>query len=259
MIARLVIQVSCTINWTVRGVPRLFFVVLLSLASEAVCAKEIRGIPQIVDGDTVYIGNEKIRLSGIDAPETDQICLDAQGQAFACGVVARDKLQAYSDGREWECDLSGRDRYGRDIGTCYVEGEDINQWLVRNGWALAFRRYSVAYVKDEDWAREHLNGMWSGAFIAPWDWRYRGPNTTILGAKEVPTDAQRKLISPGVAGTPPTPGCVIKANLKGKSGCIYHMPGGHYYGRLKMEPMSSRRWFCSAAEAEAAGCRRSTI
>jgi endonuclease YncB( thermonuclease family) len=238
---------------------RIACAILLCLAGGPLHAAEIGGVPQIVDADTVYVGGNKIRLSGVDAPETDQICLDPRGQNINCGVEAKNRLQEHSAGRTWKCQLSGSDRYGRNLGTCSVDGEDVSRWLVRSGWALAFRRYSTAYVADEDWAREHRSGFWSGAFVAPWDWRHRGPKTVILGALDVPVDAQRKLMSPVVAGEPPASGCVIKGNLSRTDQCIYHVPSGRFYDRLRMEPASSRRWFCSEAEAEAAGCRRSKL
>jgi endonuclease YncB( thermonuclease family) len=215
--------------------------------------------PRIMDADTVDAGTFKIRLNGIDAPETDQRCLDEQGKVWSCGIEATAKLEAYSRGRSWSCELTGVDRYGRSLGTCLIDGEDVGRWLVRNGWALAFRRYSTVYVPDEDYAREHQLGLWRGAFIAPWDWRHRGPQTIILGAYQVPTTAQRDLLSPTVAGTPPSPTCVIKGNFSSRSGCIYHVPGGQFYDRLTMDPGSGRRWFCSEAEAQAAGCRRSKM
>ncbi len=222
-------------------------------------ADEVTAVPRIVDADTIDAGTTKIRLIGIDAPETDQRCLDSRGQVWSCGLEATSKLQAYSRNRAWVCGLSGLDRYGRHLGSCSIEGEDVGRWLVRNGWALAFRRYSTAYVPDEDFAREHQLGLWSGAFIAPWDWRHRGTQTIILGAYQVPTTAQRDLLSPTVAGTPPSPNCVIKANLKSRIECIYHVPGGHFYDKLKMQPSSRRRWFCSEVEARAAGCRKSKL
>jgi endonuclease YncB( thermonuclease family) len=223
-------------------------------------AEDVQTVPRIVDADTVDAGSVKIRLNGIDAPESDQRCLDAHGQIWSCGLEATAQLKAYSKERAWACVLTGQDRYRRSLGTCSVEGEDVGRWLVRNGWALAFRRYSIAYVADEDYAREHQLGLWSGAFIAPWDWRHRGQQTVILGSYQVPTTAQRDLLSPTIQGTPPNSSCVIKANLKGWDGeCIYHVPGGHFYDKLKMEPSSVRRWFCTEAEAQAAGCRRSKL
>jgi endonuclease YncB( thermonuclease family) len=222
-------------------------------------AVELEGVPQIVDADTVYIGTQKVRLSGIDAPEMDQICLDSRGQNSSCGVEAKTRLQEHAGNRPWICQLSGVDRYGRKLGTCLIDREDVSRWLVRNGWALAFRRYSMAYVPDEDHAREHKRGLWSGAFIAPWDWRHRDARTILLGALDVPADAQRRLISPTVAGEPPAPGCVIKGNTGRHDQCIYHVPGGRFYDRLQMEKVELRRWFCSEAEAEAAGCRKSKL
>jgi endonuclease YncB( thermonuclease family) len=134
-------------------------------------AEQVQAVPQIVDADTVYASSTKIRLNGIDAPEMDQVCIDAAGKDWKCGIDARKKLQVFAHDRPWDCDLTGTDVYRRHLGSCTVGGEDVSRWLVRNGWALAFRRYSTAYVADEDYAREHKNGLWSGAFIAPWEWR----------------------------------------------------------------------------------------
>lgn len=232
---------------------------LFCLASLAAHAEQVQAVPQIVDADTVYAGSAKIRLSGIDAPETEQICIDAAGKDWRCGIDAREKLRAFAGSKSWVCELIGTDIYRRHLGSCTVEGEDVSRWLVRNGWALAFRRYSTAYVADEDYAREQRLGLWNGAFIAPWEWRHRSSATVVLGAVAVPIDAQRRLLSPTAAAKPQDPNCVIKGNLKSAQQCIYHMPGGHFYDRLDMEHTSSRRWFCSEAEAQAAGCRRSKL
>ena len=94
---------------------------------------------------------------------------------------------------------------------------------------------------DEDFARERQLGLCSGALIAPWDWRHRGTETIILGAYRVPTTAQRDLLSPAVAGTPPSANFVIKANLRSRNECIYDVPSDHFYDKLKMEPSSGRR------------------
>jgi endonuclease YncB( thermonuclease family) len=222
-------------------------------------AEQLTAIPRIVDADTVELSGTKVRLNGIDAPESDQRCLSAHGQVWNCGIEATSRLRSYSHDQAWTCELSGTDRYRRSLGTCSIEGSDVGRWLVRNGLALAFRRYSIAYVPDEDYAREHELGLWIGAFIAPWDWRHRGPHTAILGAYQVPTAAQRDLLSPTLAATPPSPDCVIKGNLKSYPQCIYHVPGGRFYDQLKMEPTVGRRWFCSEADAQAAGCRKSKL
>jgi endonuclease YncB( thermonuclease family) len=214
-------------------------------------ATEISGIPRIVDGDTVQIGSTKIRFAGIDAPETDQVCLDAKGERWACGVTSRDELVKYSAGREWECDLIGTDKYGRSLGKCFVEGEDISAWMVRSGWALSFVRYSHEYDREEVAAREAKAGLWAGAFIAPWDWRHRNGSTVVLGAISVPVDAQKTLLGAVSEAEAPDPRCTIKASI-GRE-CIYHLPGDRWYGKMKMD--SGKRWFCTVAEAEAAGCR----
>lgn len=224
----------------------------------SVQAAELKSVARIVDADSVYVAGQKIRLEGVDAPETDQKCLNAAGADENCGLTAKRRLEEFANGREWQCQAHGHDVYGRNLGTCMVGGTDIGRWLVRNGWALAFVRYSKAYVAEEIQAREQKLGLWAGAFVAPWDWRHRNPKTTVLGAVTVPSDAQMRLISP-VSAAPPTEGCNIKGNLKSTSECIYHMPGQRYYNKLKMTPIDLRRWFCSEAEAQAAGCRISKI
>ena len=239
---------------------RLVGAIALCVLSETSSVAETRrGAPQIVDADTVYLGSTKIRLRGIDAPETDQLCLDSNGRRWSCGIEARTRLEAHSNGRIWVCQLHGLDFYGRHLGSCTIDGNDVSSWLVRSGWALAFRRYSNAYTRDEAYAREERNGLWSGAFIAPWDWRKRNTQTVGLGALSVAIDAQRTLIAPAAVDTPPSPSCIIKANLQRRDQCIYHLPGGRYYELLKMQPTGSRRWFCTEAEAQAAGCRRSKV
>ena len=112
-------------------------------------AEEIRGIPRIVDGDTVQIGATKIRLQGIDAPETDQLCLDRNGKRWTCGIEARDRLVQRGGGKVWTCHTDSIDRYGRALATCELEGADINRWLVHEGWAMSFVRYSHVYDADE--------------------------------------------------------------------------------------------------------------
>jgi endonuclease YncB( thermonuclease family) len=136
----------------VRGVSgSLFASLLLVLALPGGTHAEalLRGQPRIIDGDTIEIGNTKIRLEGIDAPETDQLCLDTKGAEWACGIAARDQLIRRAGDVEWVCVQHGSDRYRRTLATCTVDGEDINKWMVSAGWALSFTRYSHAYDNDE--------------------------------------------------------------------------------------------------------------
>ena len=129
----------------------LTLALLLSLPA---LAADVTGVPRIVDGDTIAIGETKIRLEGIDAPETDQLCFGAKGGRWPCGIAARDKLEKYAGGKPWTCHVHGQDRYGRSLATCEVAGEDIDRWMVREGWALSFVRYSHAYDADEKAGRE---------------------------------------------------------------------------------------------------------
>jgi hypothetical protein len=124
--------------------------------------------------------------------------------------------------------------------------------MVRQGWALAFRRYSDAYVGEEDGAREEQRGIWSGAFIAPWDWRRRNKATIILGTQPVPVEAQAMLLAPASAAKAPAPACEIKGEIGVR---IYHMPGQLNYDKIDMEKPGTR-WFCTEDEAQAADWRK---
>jgi endonuclease YncB( thermonuclease family) len=212
-------------------------------------------VPRVVDGDTLVVGTERIRLEAIDAPETDQVCLDASGSEWTCGVAARVKLNEHIAGRNVSCIASGTDRYQRTLATCYAAGEDLNAWMVREGLALAYVGYSRVYVVDETGAHDARRGMWAGAFIAPWDWRHRDKQTVVLGALTVPVTAQAQLPAPASSSGAPSPECIIKGNVNRAGERIYHMPGQGAYARVNMAA-PAKRWFCSEAEAIAAGWRR---
>jgi endonuclease YncB( thermonuclease family) len=198
-----------------RGIIRVAgsgWIVGLVLAALPVSASEITGVPSIHDADTVKIGGTKIRLLGADAPEDDQICLNAKGEKWSCGISARDELIKHSNGKVWECTTTGTDRYKRSLANCFIDGEDVSAWLVRSGWALSYVRYSHAYDADEAAAREAGAGLWSGSFIAPWDWRHRNKTTIILGRASVPVNAQTILLGAVSASDAPSPECVIKGS-----------------------------------------------
>jgi endonuclease YncB( thermonuclease family) len=226
----------------------------LLFVGNAHASELITGVARIVDGDTLVVGDIKVRLEGIDAPETDQLCLDAHSVKWTCGIAARDQLVSHIDNRPIQCKPTGSDRYSRTLAVCTLADEDLNAWMVREGWALAFVRYSSAYVGEEAQARTKQRGLWSGAFIAPWDWRHRDSGTVILGALSVPIDAQKQLLAPKSAEGAPSLDCTIKGNVNRKGERIYHMPGGVDYSRINMD-VPGKRWFCSEDEAEAAGWR----
>jgi endonuclease YncB( thermonuclease family) len=137
------------------------------LASTPAAADPITGHPGIVDGDTLRIGQVRVRLFGIDAPERHQACTRTDGQAWACGADAGKALAGFIGGRSVECEQRDVDRYQRVVATCSVGGDDIGRWMVLHGWAIAYRRYSMDYVADEDQAREAKRGIWSGSFELP--------------------------------------------------------------------------------------------
>jgi endonuclease YncB( thermonuclease family) len=134
-------------------------------------AKSISGIARVIDGDTIEINRKRIRLHGIDAPEQKQKCLDANKLEYACGEYATTFLRTKVQSARVSCNVNGVDRYKRLIAVCYIGSENINNWLVRRGWAIAYKRYSKDYVSTERKARIERNGVWKGAFVEPWKWR----------------------------------------------------------------------------------------
>jgi endonuclease YncB( thermonuclease family) len=128
------------------------------------------GIPKITDGDTIRIGNTRIRLHGIDAPETKQTCT-ADGKVWRCGWEATNAL-ANIVGRHWvTCSKRDVDRYVRVVAVCRAGPIELGAWMVSEGLAVAYRRYSMDYVRDEDEARKAGRGVWRGKFVMPWVWR----------------------------------------------------------------------------------------
>ena len=145
-------------------------VVLLNLNIKIIAA-EISGFAVVTDGDTIKISNKKIRLHGIDAPEKKQNCTKNLKE-YNCGVVATEALIKKIGKKLVKClTQKNKDRYNRFIGVCFVEQEDLNKWMVRNGHAVAYRRYSKDYILDEDFAETNKLGLWSGAFLKPEKWR----------------------------------------------------------------------------------------
>jgi endonuclease YncB( thermonuclease family) len=151
---------------------RCVFLAVLAAACTPADAK-IAGVASVIDGDTIEIHGQRIRLHGIDAPESRQTCLDAGGRTWRCGQQAALALQDLIGRRTVSCDERDVDRYGRIVGRCLLGDIDINEWLVSQGLALAYRHYSMDYVAAEDEARAADRGMWAGKFEPPWDWRHR--------------------------------------------------------------------------------------
>jgi endonuclease YncB( thermonuclease family) len=133
---------------------------------------EIVGKARVIDGDTIDITGTRIRLQGIDAPETDQTCTDAGNKTWRCGQVATHVLIDHLAGRPLKCESSGLDRYRRVLAVCALpDGSDVNAWMVQEGWALAY--YSAVYQSQEAQAHADRRGIWAGSFMPPWEWRHR--------------------------------------------------------------------------------------
>ena len=125
---------------------------------------------KVVDGDTIHINGEKIRFTGIDTPELKQTCIK-EGIKNYCGVTAKKILIDKIDNNTVECISEGKDQYKRTLAECFVNNESLSSYLVRSGYAFAYRRYSKKFIKDEDYARTKKLGMWSMKFEFPWDYR----------------------------------------------------------------------------------------
>ena len=148
----------------------LIVIILLNLNTRTT-ASEIYGLAIIIDGDTIKILNNKIRLHGIDAPEKKQNCTK-NAKEYNCGIVATEALINKISKNVVKCLIQkNKDRYNRFIGVCFDDQENLNKWMVRNGYAIAYRRYSKDYILDEDYAKKNKLGLWSGIFLDPEKWR----------------------------------------------------------------------------------------
>ena len=124
----------------------------------------------VTDGDTIRIGDERIRFSGIDAPEIKQTCI-YQEIEFKCGEFSKNLLIEKISNQEVSCIRESTDQYGRTLAECFVGKESLSSYLVREGYAFAYRKYSDKFIPDEEYAQSKGNGMWSMDFMFPWDFR----------------------------------------------------------------------------------------
>ena len=125
---------------------------------------------RVVDGDTIVFNGEKIRFSGIDTPELKQTCINGDENVF-CGKFAKMLLVKKIGNQMPECIREGKDVYKRTLAECFINGESLSVFLVRSGYAFAYRKYSNKFIKDEEFAKENILGMWSMKFEYPWDFR----------------------------------------------------------------------------------------
>ena len=125
---------------------------------------------KVIDGDTIVLNVEKIRFSGIDTPELKQTCLK-DNEKVGCGMLAKKLLVNKIGNNTPICIGKKKDFYKRTLAECFVNGESLSKFLVRSGYAFAYRKYSTKFVEDENFAKTKKLGMWSMTFQYPWDFR----------------------------------------------------------------------------------------
>ena len=196
-------------------------------------AADVTGRVRVIDGDTFDVAGERVRIFGIDAPESTQTCETEQGTSWACGAWVTSQVAVLYDGKRAICREETRDRYDRIVARCEIDGRDAGQQLVSEGLAFAYRKYSMRYDLDEKGAAVNDRGLHASRVQNPSQYRA--------------TRAKGRI--------PPDRNCVIKGNIT-KSGRIYHMPGQRDYERTGIVPEDGERWFCSQFQAWMAGWRK---
>lgn len=204
------------------------FLKLLTIIAGLLLASPATSQVAVVDGDTFDLDGVRIRVNGIDAPEYGQKC-----GSWDCGAEALEALDRLIRSGSVECQALGDDGYGRVIGRCAVSGQDIGSKMVSEGFAYAFVKYSADYVAEEEVARSRELGVWRGDYLRPWDFRAAKWATAEQDAPA---------------------GCPIKGNIS-ENGQIYHAPWSPWYKKTRINEAKGERWFCSEAEAVAAGWR----
>ena len=212
-----------------------FFLILLASPGFA----DFSGTIHVVDGDTLHVDDITVRIHGIDAPETDQNCNDAQGRNWLCGVFVTEEISRRFEGEIATCDLIELDRYGRTVAKCFVDGRDVGEQIVEDGLAHAYRQYSMDYDQVEKSAQVRRIGIWAGTMQSPAAFR---------------ADQLSANLAANPPSTPTEANCFIKGNIS-ESGYIYHMPYNRDYNRTRINENRGERWFCDEADAQAAGWR----
>jgi endonuclease YncB( thermonuclease family) len=211
-------------------------------------ANVIEGAAEVIDGDSLRVGGTEVRLFGVDAPEFAQTCF-SNGAQVACGAMAKDALEGLIAGNRLVCTALDTDPYGRTVARCRTSGVDVGNALVASGWATAFRRFGTDYVATESRARAARAGIWQWDFQLPEDYR------ASLQASQEPVQARRITSASTQQRRFERDGnCLIKGNHSRRGEWIYHLPGMPYYGATRAEA-----YFCTEAQAQAAGYRRALV
>ncbi|WP_226622535.1 thermonuclease family protein [Alloyangia pacifica] len=212
----------------------------VSLVAGAASAQpDFSGAVRVIDGDTFDVGDVRVRLFGVDAPEQGQTCGGNGSGNWACGAWVTSEVRARYEGRRARCERLDTDRYGRAVARCAVDGDDMGRALVSDGLAFAYRTYSLDYDLDEKRAAVRGVGV---------------HGTKVQRPAEFRAETRRAANAAALSEAPQ--GCVIKGNISSKGTPIYHMPGQKHYGPTRIDEGKGERWFCSEAQARSAGWRR---
>lgn len=212
---------------------RIIYAILYCAIFPYCSAEEITGPVRVIDGDSIRIGKEEIRINGIDAFEGKQLCR-LKDSDWPCGKIASEYLRDYVGDSSIRCTWKERDQYQRALGHCFKDKKDIAAEMVRNGYALAYRKYSDRYIGEEINAKAGRLGVWAGEIVPPWEWR-RGKR---LAGNELP----------GID-------CPVKGNVNRKGRRIYHVKGWRDHAKVRINKNEGDRCFQTAEEATAAGFR----
>lgn len=217
-------------------------------------------VARIVDGDTLILSDStQIRFYGIDAPESAQQCNQTSGP-YLCGQISKQKLKEKIASNPISCAVKSKDIYGRSVAICSLllpqggQPEDLNAWMVQQGWAVAYRQYSKMYVALEEEAEREGRGIWNGEFQVPAEWRRHQGGGGSEGGGDSSNTSSSSMVSP-----PPSSDngdCTIKGNISSKGDKIYHTMGSPSYALTIINENKGERWFCSEDEAIDAGWRK---
>jgi len=230
-----------------------FLLLIIPQFPDLAQSSSIIGIPSVIDGDTIEIQGKRIRLFGIDAPESSQRC-NTDGEYWQCGQRSAFALDKLISGKTVKCVVKDTDRYGRSVCKCYQGTLDVNGYMVRQGWAVAYTKYSRDYVHQEKYAQTNKLGIWNSEFDMPWDYRQNTPRESRTGApRTTPSNEAKK--QPAPQKNVNSGSCLIKGNISSSGEKIYHTPSSPWYSRTKINTSKGERWFCSEEEARKAGWR----
>jgi len=216
------ILVAATVAAAMAGTP--------AFAQEGIT--QFTGTATVEDGDTILLNGKRIHLNGSDAPELKQTC-KLPDERIQCGEEARDYLVDLIRGRQVECKVRARDVFDRIVADCSAGGRDLQQEMIRAGWAVAFGGGGKRYREDNNFARTNQRGMWAGEFVLPFEWR------RSFRVQEITFGGQGK--------------CLIKGNIDADGERRYYKPYERWYERTRVDSNKGEKWFCTEREAKEAG------